>query len=190
MDSLKSINEDHGITVITNLHTLDTARHYCGRIVGMRAGRVVFDGSADELTEDAAREIYGDDGLKEAFSEAITSTSLASLRARARGHASLGRRTRRLTGPSLPRPAAQCGGTEISTGDTIMLKTILLGTVALIALGGRRHRHLCSGHQGVPHRHPRRRERSRPSAQFLVPRRPPEGDLRLREGLAVPRRRL
>jgi phosphonate transport system ATP-binding protein len=75
MDSLKSINEQQKITVITNLHTLDTARAYCGRIIGMAAGRVVFDGTADELTEAAAREIYGADGLKEAFSEAITSTS-------------------------------------------------------------------------------------------------------------------
>ena len=46
----------------------------------MRAGRVVFDGRAADLMQAAAREIYGDDGLKEAFSEAITSTSLAALR--------------------------------------------------------------------------------------------------------------
>ena len=80
MDSLKSINERQGITVVTNLHTLDTARAYCNRIIGMRAGKVVFDGKASELTQAAAREIYGDDGLKEAFSEAITSTSLDALR--------------------------------------------------------------------------------------------------------------
>jgi phosphonate transport system ATP-binding protein len=80
MDSLKSINEQQGITVIVNLHTLDTARAYCKRIIGMAAGRVVFDGTPDELTEAAAREIYGADGLKEAFSEAITSTSLGALK--------------------------------------------------------------------------------------------------------------
>ena len=80
MDSLKAINEQSKITVITNLHTLDTARAYCNRIVGMRAGRVVFDGTAADLTQAAAREIYGDDGLKEAFSEAITSTSLVPLK--------------------------------------------------------------------------------------------------------------
>ena len=80
MDSLKSINERQGITVVTNLHTLDTARAYCNRIIGMRAGKMVFDGKASELTQAAAREIYGDDGLKEAFSEAITSTSLDALR--------------------------------------------------------------------------------------------------------------
>ncbi|MDR3474681.1 MAG: phosphonate ABC transporter ATP-binding protein [Devosia sp.] len=81
MDSLKQINEQHGITVITNLHTLDTARHYCERIIGMAGGRVVFDGAPHALTADAAREIYGADGLKDAFSEAITSTSLGGHRA-------------------------------------------------------------------------------------------------------------
>jgi phosphonate ABC transporter, ATP-binding protein len=76
MDSLRDINAE-GITVITNLHTLDTARAYCERIVGMAAGKVVFDGTPDELTTDVARAIYGADGLKEAFSEAMTSTALA-----------------------------------------------------------------------------------------------------------------
>jgi phosphonate transport system ATP-binding protein len=80
MDALRDINAERGITVITNLHTLDTARAYCERIIGMAGGRVVFDGTADELTEDAAREIYGADGLKEAFSEAITSTSIGAIR--------------------------------------------------------------------------------------------------------------
>ena len=76
MDSLKAINEEQGITVITNLHTLDTARAYCERIIGMAQGRVVFDGTPDELTTGVARELYGAEGLKEAFSEAMTSTSL------------------------------------------------------------------------------------------------------------------
>ncbi|KRA55875.1 phosphonate ABC transporter ATP-binding protein [Devosia sp. Root635] len=76
MDSLRDINAE-GITVITNLHTLDTARAYCERIIGMAAGKVVFDGAPDALTTDVARTIYGADGLKEAFSEAMTSTSIA-----------------------------------------------------------------------------------------------------------------
>ena len=71
MDSLRDINAD-GITVVTNLHTLDTARAYCERIIGMSAGKVVFDGTPDELTTDVARTLYGADGLK----EALTSTAL------------------------------------------------------------------------------------------------------------------
>ncbi|MCB9992076.1 MAG: phosphonate ABC transporter ATP-binding protein [Hyphomicrobiaceae bacterium] len=76
MDSLRAINQRDGLTVVTNLHTLDTARTYCQRIVGMQNGRIVFDGSPDDLTTDIAREIYGAEGLKEAFSETMTSTSL------------------------------------------------------------------------------------------------------------------
>ncbi len=76
MESLRDINEKEGLTVITNLHTLDTARHFCSRIIGMQGGKVVFDGTPDDLTELAARRIYGADGMKDAFSEAITSTSI------------------------------------------------------------------------------------------------------------------
>ena len=77
MQSLRDINRNDGITVVTNLHTLDTARAFCERIIGMQAGKVVFDGGPNDLTEAAARLIYGADGLEEAFSEAVTSTSLA-----------------------------------------------------------------------------------------------------------------
>ena len=74
MDALKSINEHDGITVITNLHTLDTARAYCQRIIGMSAGRVVFDGGPDELDSEAVQTIYGSDGA--VLDESITSTSI------------------------------------------------------------------------------------------------------------------
>jgi len=74
MDSLRDINLSEGITVVTNLHTLDTARAYCNRIVGMAAGRIVFDGAPEDLTMDAVRQVYGADG--DEVSEAITSTSI------------------------------------------------------------------------------------------------------------------
>jgi phosphonate transport system ATP-binding protein len=73
MDALRDINERDGITVITNLHTLDTARSYCQRIIGMAQGRVVFDGTPDELTHDAVNQLYGADG---AIEERMTSTSI------------------------------------------------------------------------------------------------------------------
>ncbi|MEL6954633.1 MAG: phosphonate ABC transporter ATP-binding protein [Pseudomonadota bacterium] len=73
MDALRDINRKDAITVICNLHTLDTARNYCDRIIGMRDGKLVFDGIPDLLTTDMAREIYGAD---HEFDEASTSTSL------------------------------------------------------------------------------------------------------------------
>ena len=59
MDALLHINRHFGITVICNLHSLDTARAYCDRLVGMAQGRVVFDDVPQALTDNAARELYG-----------------------------------------------------------------------------------------------------------------------------------
>jgi phosphonate transport system ATP-binding protein len=59
MDSLRRINQEDGITVITNLHLLQTAKDYCDRIIGMRKGAIVFDGVPSKLSDADAREIYG-----------------------------------------------------------------------------------------------------------------------------------
>ena len=58
MDALLRINKHFGITVICNLHSLDLARTYCDRLIGMSAGRVVFDGAPAMLTDQIARELY------------------------------------------------------------------------------------------------------------------------------------
>ncbi len=76
MQSLRTIHEEDGRMVIANLHTLDTARRYCDRVIGMRDGRIVFDGSPELLTTDAARDIYG---AGSDFSEAATSTEIETL---------------------------------------------------------------------------------------------------------------
>ncbi len=76
MDTLRRIHDEDGRTVIANLHTLDTARRYCDRVIGMRDGRVVFDGTPAQLTTGVARDIYGADA---SFSEAATSTSIETL---------------------------------------------------------------------------------------------------------------
>jgi phosphonate transport system ATP-binding protein len=59
MDDLKRINEELGITTVVNLHFIDLARQYATRIIGLRAGEVVFDGSVDEATDEKFAEIYG-----------------------------------------------------------------------------------------------------------------------------------
>ena len=51
----------YGVTVLCNLHSVELARAYCDRLVGMAAGRVVFDGVPSILTERASRELYGMD---------------------------------------------------------------------------------------------------------------------------------
>ena len=59
MDALLRINRSFGLTVLCNLHSLDLARTYCDRLVGMAAGRLVFDGVPADLTDEVARELYG-----------------------------------------------------------------------------------------------------------------------------------
>jgi len=76
MEALRRIHEEDGRMVVCNLHTLDTARRYCDRVIGMRDGRVVFDGTPDQLTTGAARDIYG---AGADFSEAATSTEIDTL---------------------------------------------------------------------------------------------------------------
>lgn len=82
MDALRDINERDGITVLTNLHTLDTARNYCERIIGMAAGKVVFDGAPDQLTSSAVRMIYGSAADGSDIDETLTSTSIEGRAAR------------------------------------------------------------------------------------------------------------
>jgi phosphonate transport system ATP-binding protein len=73
MDTLRRIHEEDGRMVVANLHTLDTARRYCDRVIGMRDGRIVFDGAPEQLTTGAARDIYGAD---DSFNESATSTAI------------------------------------------------------------------------------------------------------------------
>ena len=74
MDALHDINKTDGIAVLCNLHTLDTARKYCDRIIGMMHGNVVFDGAPDRLTAGVVRDIYGAENAD--FDEGATSTSV------------------------------------------------------------------------------------------------------------------
>ncbi|MGG3308170.1 phosphonate ABC transporter ATP-binding protein [Paenibacillus lautus] len=59
MDDLKRINTESEITTIVNLHSIDLAQQYATRIIGLRAGEVVFDGPVSEATDERFTEIYG-----------------------------------------------------------------------------------------------------------------------------------
>ena len=58
MEILSQINRENGITVIVSLHQVEFALKYCSRVVALRDGRVVYDGSNADLTPDLLREIY------------------------------------------------------------------------------------------------------------------------------------
>ncbi|RNI18067.1 phosphonate ABC transporter ATP-binding protein [Flexivirga caeni] len=59
MEHLRRINGELGVTVITNLHFLDLARKYSDRLLGLRGGHVVFDGTGADADETVFESIYG-----------------------------------------------------------------------------------------------------------------------------------
>ncbi|PED54179.1 phosphonate ABC transporter ATP-binding protein [Bacillus anthracis] len=71
LDDLKKINEDFGITTIVNLHSIDLARQYATRIIGLHAGEIVFDGLVEEATDEKFAEIYGEVAQKSELLEVV-----------------------------------------------------------------------------------------------------------------------
>jgi len=59
MRDLQRINQELKITTIVNLHFLDLAKQYGQRIVGLRAGELVYDGPGASADERVFRDIYG-----------------------------------------------------------------------------------------------------------------------------------
>jgi phosphonate transport system ATP-binding protein len=59
MGALRRINVERRLTLVVSQHQLATALEYATRIVGFRAGRVVFDGRPTDLTPSAVEQIYG-----------------------------------------------------------------------------------------------------------------------------------
>ena len=79
MSALSSISQERGITVLVNLHSLDIARTYCPRIIGMAKGKVVFDGSPDQLDAAMVEKIYGRRKSTESALAPAVSTTLSSI---------------------------------------------------------------------------------------------------------------
>ena len=59
---LHTIAKQDGIPAIVSLHQVDLARAFADRIVGLSAGRIVFDGPPDALSAGDYRRIYGESG--------------------------------------------------------------------------------------------------------------------------------
>ena len=59
MSYLKKINTELGITTIVNLHFLDLAKEFGDRLIGLRDGKLVFDGNVNQVSDDDFENIYG-----------------------------------------------------------------------------------------------------------------------------------
>lgn len=64
MDYLKKVNQELGITIICNLHFLSLVRQYATRVIALKAGQIVYEGSPRDITEEWFEKIYGH-GAKE-----------------------------------------------------------------------------------------------------------------------------
>ncbi len=60
MDYLRKVNQELGITIICNLHFLSLVREYATRVIALKDGKLVFEGSPDQITEDWFQKIYGE----------------------------------------------------------------------------------------------------------------------------------
>ena len=58
MSDFRRINEDLNISVLINIHHVDLALKYATRVVGIRAGEIVYDGPTSGVTQDVLDYIY------------------------------------------------------------------------------------------------------------------------------------
>ena len=58
MDDFKRINKEMNISVLINIHHVDLALEYCDRVIGVRAGEIVYDGPSREVTQEVLDQIY------------------------------------------------------------------------------------------------------------------------------------
>ena len=58
MSDFARINKEMNITVLINIHHVDLALQYASRVIGIRAGRIVYDGSTANVTKEILDEIY------------------------------------------------------------------------------------------------------------------------------------
>ena len=58
MDDFKRINKDMNISVLINIHHVDLALKYADRVIGIRAGEIVYDGPSANVTDEVLDKIY------------------------------------------------------------------------------------------------------------------------------------
>ncbi|QVL48173.1 MAG: phosphonate ABC transporter ATP-binding protein [Thiocapsa sp.] len=61
MRLLREVCAERGLAAIVNIHDVVLAREFMMRIVGLRAGAIVYDGGPDGLTPAVLTEIYGEE---------------------------------------------------------------------------------------------------------------------------------
>lgn len=58
MDDFKRINKNMNISIIMNIHHVDLALEYADRVIGIKKGKIIYDGPASNVNEEILQEIY------------------------------------------------------------------------------------------------------------------------------------
>ena len=61
MQDFVRINKEMGISLLLNIHHVELALEYADRIIGIRSGKIVYDGPANEVDQTVLNAIYGDE---------------------------------------------------------------------------------------------------------------------------------
>ncbi|ABX41823.1 phosphonate ABC transporter ATP-binding protein [Lachnoclostridium phytofermentans] len=61
MSDFKKINEDMNISVLINIHHVELALEYATRVIGIRSGKIVYDGPASLVNQEVLTAIYGNE---------------------------------------------------------------------------------------------------------------------------------
>lgn len=59
MELMANLAGKRNIPVIVNIHNVELAKRFCQRMIGMTGGKVVFDGTPAQLTDENLKTIYG-----------------------------------------------------------------------------------------------------------------------------------
>ena len=59
MELMANLAGNRNIPVIVNIHNVALAKRFCQRMIGMTGGKVVFDGTPSQLSDENLKQIYG-----------------------------------------------------------------------------------------------------------------------------------
>ena len=66
MGDFKRINEEMNISILINIHHVDLALKYATRVIGIRAGEIVYDGPTTDVTQEILDQIYNGASIPQA----------------------------------------------------------------------------------------------------------------------------
>jgi phosphonate transport system ATP-binding protein len=64
LGNLERLNQEDGITIVCSLHYLDLVQRYATRVIGLRDGELVYEGTREEIrrmTDEEFKQIYGEE---------------------------------------------------------------------------------------------------------------------------------